>query len=146
MEDFLTRLRHSASHILAQAVAELFPGTKLGFGPAIEDGFYYDFDCPFTLNEETFSKIQEKMQEIIDSDLKFEREDIPKDAAIDYFSKKGETYKVELIRDLEETDTVSLYRHDNFVDLCKGPHLNSTGDVKKFKLLRVAGAYWRGDE
>jgi len=146
MTDHLDRLRHSTAHIMAHAVVELFPGTKLGIGPAIENGFYYDFDCPQILNEAMFPKIQEKMKEIIEEDLRFERKELSKDEALEYFAKRAEKYKIELINELTDSDRVSIYQHDNFIDLCKGPHVSSTGKVKAFKLLKVAGAYWRGDE
>jgi len=146
MLEYLEKLRHSASHVLAHAVTELFPGTKLGIGPAIEDGFYYDFECPETLNEELFSRIQDKMQEIIDRNLSFVRKEMTRGEALDILTKSGEKYKIELLEKLVDTETVSFYQHDGFMDLCKGPHVESTGEIKVFKLLRVAGAYWRGDE
>jgi threonyl-tRNA synthetase len=146
MNDYLEKVRHSASHVMAQAVVELFPETKLGFGPAIENGFYYDFDCPVTLNEEVFDKIQDKMREIINKDSPFVQREMPREEAIEFFRNRGEKYKVELIVDMIEDKIVTLYQHDNFIDLCKGPHVESTGNIKIIKLLRVAGAYWRGDE
>ncbi|MFB3896081.1 MAG: threonine--tRNA ligase [bacterium] len=141
----LDTLRHSTSHIMAQAVTELYPGTKLAIGPSIEDGFYYDFDSPVTFKEPELEKIESRMQEIIKSDLPFERIEIGKEQAKQQFTAQGEKYKVELLNDIPD-DTVSLYRHGPFVDLCRGPHLARTGEVKAFKLLSVAGAYWRGDE
>lgn len=139
-------LRHSAAHVMAQAVKELFPEAKLAIGPAIEDGFYYDFavDKPFTPEDlETISTV---MEQIIAQDLPFERQEIPRDQARAYFSAQGEQYKVELIDDLPPEAHICLYRQGDFVDLCAGPHVPSTGYVKAFKLLNVAGAYWRGDE
>jgi len=137
--------RHSASHIMAQAVKRLYPEAKLGIGPAIEDGFYYDFDLPRTLSEEDLPEIEKEMQKIIEEDLPFVREELPKEEARKLFESLGEKYKVELIDEIED-EVVSIYRNGEFVDLCRGPHLPSTGYVKAFKLLSVAGAYWRGDE
>lgn len=136
---------HSTSHIMAQAVQDLFPDAKLGIGPAIEEGFYYDFDKkePFTLDD--LDKIERKMKEIIKEDLPFQREELPKDQALKLFEERKEKYKLELISELDG-DKISIYRQGNFVDLCRGPHLFSSGRIKAFKLLQVAGAYWRGDE
>ena len=135
-------LRHSASHIMADAVKSLYPKVKLGIGPAIENGFYYDFDRkdPFTPDE--LAKIEKKMHEIVKKDQKFIKEEISKKDALKLFKK--EPYKLELIKGLEG-NTVSTYKHGKFIDLCKGPHIGSTGQVKVFKLLSVAGAYWRGN-
>ncbi len=141
----LEKLRHSASHIMADAVKELYPDVKLGIGPAIEDGFYYDFDRTEPFVPEDLFKIEKKMQEIISRNEKFTQSAIKKDEAVKLFEKMGEKYKVELIKGLE-ADKVSIYRHGDFVDLCKGPHINSTGEIKSFKLLSIAGAYWRGNE
>lgn len=138
-------LRHSASHILADAVKRLFPGTKLGIGPAIQDGFYYDFDTPKPFAEEDLAKIAAEMKKIVKENSRFEREEISKDEAIKFFTDLGEKYKVELLNEMSE-DKVTIYRHGKFVDLCRGPHVKSTGQVKAFKLLSVAGAYWRGTE
>ena len=138
-------LRHTASHILAQAVKELFPEAKLGIGPATEEGFYYDIWHPTPFKEEDLTKIEKKMKEIIKQNLSLERKDIPKDEAIQLFKNLKEDFKIELIEELEE-NTVSIYTQGNFVDLCKGPHLLSTGLVKAFKLLSIAGAYWKGNE
>lgn len=139
-------LRHSTAHIMAQAVKKLFPEAKLAIGPAIEDGFYYDFavDNPFT--PEDLEKISACMEEIIAEDLPFERREVSRDQARAYFEGQGEQYKVELIDDLPPKAHICLYRQGDFVDLCAGPHVLSTGYVKAFKLLNVAGAYWRGDE
>ncbi|RJP60288.1 MAG: threonine--tRNA ligase [Candidatus Auribacter fodinae] len=144
MQD-LERLRHSASHIMAQAVMEMFPGTKLAIGPAIKDGFYYDFDLPRPITPDDLPKIEDRMQEIIDGKHPFTHRTMTKDEAIAYFRNKGQDYKVEIIEDLGES-TVSLFAHDTFEDLCRGPHVEHTGEVKAFKLLQLAGAYWRGDE
>jgi len=141
----LQTLRHSASHIMASAVVELFPGTKLGIGPAIEEGFYYDFDIPTKISEDDLPKIEQKMREIIEKDYKFLRQEISKEEAIKLFKEKAEPYKLELLNEIPE-NKVSIYVHNNFVDLCRGPHINSTGQLKYFKLLSVSGAYWRGDE
>jgi threonyl-tRNA synthetase len=144
-DDALPKLRHSASHVMAQAVQEFFPGVKLAIGPSTEDGFYYDFDYEGTFSPDDFPKLEARMKEIIAQDLPFEREEISKEEALTFFEKRGELYKVELLRAIED-EAVTLYRHDAFVDLCRGPHLSSTGGIKAFKLLSVAGAYWRGDE
>ncbi|HDT11845.1 MAG TPA: threonine--tRNA ligase, partial [bacterium] len=138
-------VRHSAAHIMADAVTQLFPDTKVAIGPSIETGFYYDFDSPHRFSESDFEAIEKKMGEIIKENLPFTRKIVSKEEAIKLFSEMGETYKIELIEDINEP-TVSLYFHGNFVDLCRGPHLPHTGFVKVFKLLSVAGAYWRGDE
>jgi threonyl-tRNA synthetase len=136
-------MRHSASHIMAQAVLQLFPEAKLGIGPAIENGFYYDFELPRALTPEDLPLISARMQSIIDSNLPFIRKEVSKKEANRVLS--GQPYKLELIADLPE-DSVSLYYQGEFVDLCRGPHVMSTGQVKAFKLLSIAGAYWRGDE
>ncbi len=139
-------LRHSASHIMAQAVKELFPEALLGIGPAIEDGFYYDFDLIKTLSSEDLSLIENKMKEIIERKLPFRKEALSREDALELFERRGEKYKVELIKEIPEGEEISVYWQGDFVDLCRGPHLNSTGDLKAFKLLSVAGAYWRGKE
>ncbi|MDP2897112.1 MAG: threonine--tRNA ligase [bacterium] len=137
--------RHSASHIMAHAVKSLFPEAKLAIGPSIDEGFYYDFDLPQTLTPDILAKIEERMQEIVAADRPFVREEMSRTGAIEYFKHLDEPYKVELLHELED-DIVSLYREGDFVDLCRGPHLEQTGQVKAFKLLSVAGAYWRGSE
>jgi threonyl-tRNA synthetase len=141
----LATIRHSAAHVMAQAVQEFYPGVKLSIGPSIEDGFYYDFDYAGTFSPDDFPKIEARMQEFIAQDVPFIREEIAKEEAIRFFTERGELYKVELLEAIED-EQVTLYRHDTFVDLCRGPHLPSTGGIKAFKLLSVAGAYWRGDE
>ena len=141
----LETLRHSTSHVMAMAVKDLFPGVKVTIGPAIENGFYYDFDYERPFRHEDLARIQEKMAEIIKANLPFERKEISAQEALDFFKNQGEEYKVELIRDLG-VDKVSLYRQGTFTDLCRGPHLPSTGKIKAFHLTKVAGAYWRGDE
>ncbi|MDP3789111.1 MAG: threonine--tRNA ligase [Candidatus Omnitrophota bacterium] len=141
----LETLRHSASHIMADAVKQLYPDVKLGIGPAIEDGFYYDFDRKEPFVPEDLAKIEEKMREIVSKNDKFASETMKKKDAISLFKKMGEKYKLEIIEDLEG-DEVTIYKHGKFTDLCKGPHVDSTGDIKSFKLLSIAGAYWRGSE
>ena len=136
---------HSSAHIMAQAVVELFPGTKLAIGPPIEEGFYYDFDASEPFTDSDLAKIENRMREIIKSNFKFNRIDCTQEEALDLFKKQGENYKVEIISELNGQD-VSLYKHDSFVDLCRGPHVPSTGRIKAFKLISVAGAYWRGSE
>jgi threonyl-tRNA synthetase len=138
-------LRHSTSHVMAHAVQELFPGVKLGIGPAIEEGFYYDFDMPEKLTPEDLAKIEEKMREIIKKEHKFERSEMDKAKAIELFEERGEKYKVELLHEIED-QKVSLYKSGNFIDLCRGPHIEHTGHIKAFKLLSIAGAYWHGIE
>ncbi|MFA5311024.1 MAG: threonine--tRNA ligase [Candidatus Omnitrophota bacterium] len=142
----LDTLRHSCAHVLASAVKELWPDTKLAIGPAIEDGFYYDFDKQGTFSDEDLLKITQKMQEIISKDEPFIREELAREDAIRLFQGIKEDYKVELINSIPDA-TVSVYRTGgSFVDLCRGPHLESTGQIKAFKLLSVAGAYWHGIE
>jgi threonyl-tRNA synthetase len=143
----LSILRHSISHVMAQAVQETFENVKVSIGPSIEDGFYYDFDYMNTFTPEDLAKIESRMKEIVASDLPFIREEVTRDKAIAIFSAKGESYKVELINDLPaDVQQVSLYSQGEYVDLCRGPHIPSTGMIKAFKLTSVAGAYWRGDE
>ncbi len=145
-EKALDVIRHDTAHVLAQAVQELFPGTQVTIGPSIEDGFYYDFarEEPFT--PEDFEAIEKRMGEIIDADLPFVREVWDRNDAIAKFEAMGEAYKAELIRDLPEDETITIYRQGEWFDLCRGPHLPSTGKIgKAFKLMKVAGAYWRGD-
>ncbi len=144
-QDGLQILRHGAAHVMAEAVKDLFPGTKVTIGPAIKNGFYYDFDYKRAFEAKDLPKIEERMAEIIEKDLPFTRSEIPSNDAIEFFRSQGETYKVELIEDLSEEE-VSIYRQGNFTDLCRGPHLPSTGKIKAFHLTHVAGAYWRGDE
>jgi threonyl-tRNA synthetase len=138
-------LRHSTAHVMAQAVKELFPETKITIGPSIETGFYYDFDYDPGFTEEDLPKIEERMQQIIDRDLPIRRQVIGKQEAIDFFDKSGESFKVELISGIQD-DLVSIYTQDGFTDFCRGPHLPSTGRIPAFRLLSIAGAYWRGDE
>lgn len=137
---------HTSSHIMAQAVKRLFPDVKLAIGPAIDNGFYYDFDVDKSFTPEDLEDIEKEMRKIVKEDLKLERFELPRDEAIKFMEEMGEPYKVELIKDLPEDEHISFYRQGDFVDLCAGPHIPSTGKVKAFKLLSVAGAYWRGDE
>jgi threonyl-tRNA synthetase len=142
-EDRLYRMRHSASHIMAEAVLSMFPEAKFGIGPPIESGFYYDFELPRSLTMDDLAVIEERMRQSIAADRPFEHSRVPKDEARRLFA--GQPYKLELIDGIEDEE-VSLYRHGPFLDLCEGPHVESTGQVKAFKLTGIAGAYWRGDE
>jgi len=146
--DTLDAMRHSTAHVMASAVLELFPGAKLGIGPAIRDGFYYDFDLPQPLTPADLETVEERMRAQVAGDLPFERSELDRDAALAALGEQGQDYKVEIIRDLppEASETVSFYRHGEFIDLCRGPHLETTGRIGPFKLLSSAGAYWRGDE
>lgn len=137
-------IRHSASHIMAQAVRHLYPGVKLAIGPAIDNGFYYDFDLPAPLKPEDLAGIEAEMSRIIAADLPFERFELSKAESLERFKKDGEKYKYELVENLED-GTISFYRQGDFTDLCRGPHLPSTGRLKAYKLMSIAGAYWRGD-
>jgi threonyl-tRNA synthetase len=139
-------LRHSTSHVMAQAVRRLFPEVKIAIGPAIENGFYYDFDKPEPFTQQDLGLIEEEMRKIVKEDLPIVGEEVPREEALAFFNEAGETYKAELIQDMPEAEVVTLYRQGEYVDLCRGPHLESTGKIKEFKLLNVAGAYWRGDE
>ena len=142
-DERLERLRHSAAHIMAEAVVEMFPDAKIGIGPPIDTGFYYDFELPRTLTTEDLPEIEEKMAARIKSDVPFVSQAISKADANERF--KDQPYKLELIEGIEDAE-VGLYEHGNFVDLCQGPHVERTGEIPKFKLMSVAGAYWRGDE
>ena len=137
-------LRHSAAHIMAEAVKRLYPDAKLAIGPTIENGFYYDFDVSQSFSSEDLAQIEAEMHKIIQADQEFTHWELDKESAIDKFKAQGEVYKVELLEDMVD-DTVSLYQQGDLIDLCRGPHLPSTGKLKAFKLLNVAGAYWRGD-
>ena len=145
-EDELPVLRHTASHILAQAVLRLFPGTKLAIGPAIDDGFYYDFDKDGGFTTDDLEKIEAEMKKIIKENLKIETYTLPRSEAIEYMKGRGEIYKVELIEDLPEDAPISFYKQGEFVDLCAGPHALYTKAIKAYKLTSIAGAYWRGSE
>ena len=146
MPEALEVIRHDSAHILAQAVQELFPGTQVTIGPSIEDGFYYDFARDEPFSTEDFEAIEKRMGEIVDRDLPFVREVWDRNDAIAHFETMGEKYKAELISDLPENEVITIYRQGDWIDLCRGPHLPSTGKIgKSFKLMKVAGAYWRGD-
>ena len=137
---------HTTSHIMAQAVKRLFPNAKLAIGPAIENGFYYDFDVEKPFTEEDLKAIEEEMKKVIKEDYALERFELPREEAIKLMEEKDEPYKVELIKDLPEGEVISFYKQGDFTDLCRGPHLPSTGAVKAVKLLSSSGAYWKGDE
>ncbi|MFC1809547.1 threonine--tRNA ligase [Candidatus Omnitrophota bacterium] len=138
-------LRHSTSHVMASAIQELYPDVKFAIGPSTADGFYYDLDLPTSLSDSDLAKIEKRMKKIIARNLPFEKEELNKDKARDFFEARGEIYKCELIHEIPDVN-VSVYKVGNFTDLCKGPHVNSTKEIKAFKLLHIAGAYWRGSE
>ncbi len=140
----LSTIRHSTAHVMAHAVRNLFPGVKIAIGPAIEDGFYYDFDVKTPFTPEDLEKIESEMRKIISDSQPFVCEQISREQAFEMF--KDEPYKLELIRELPDNEPITIYKEGDFVDLCRGPHLNNTGEIKAFKLLRTSGAYWRGDE
>jgi len=153
----LYALRHSTAHVMAGAVLELFPGAKFGFGPPVQDGFYYDFDLPRPLTPDDLAMIEEKMREVVKRDTPFVHRDMSVPEALKFFGDRKQDYKVEQIQKLGGADTedgagagdagrVSTYQHNGFVDLCKGPHVEKTGKIGPFKLLSIAGAYWRGNE
>jgi threonyl-tRNA synthetase len=141
----IQRMRHSAAHVMAEAVQEVFPDAKLAIGPAIEDGFYYDFDLPRPLTPEDLPDIEQRMARIVAGKYPFLRDRWPREKALEYFRDKDQPYKVELIENLPDAE-VGIYQQDTFLDLCRGPHVENTGQIGSFKLMRVAGAYWRGDE
>lgn len=145
-EDGRWAYRHTGSHILAQAVKRLWPETKLAIGPAIAEGFYYDFDSEHAFTPDDFKAIEKEMERIVSENHKLERFELPREEAIAFMQEKNEPYKVELIEDLPEDETISFYRQGEFVDLCAGPHVASTGKVKNIKIMSLAGAYWRGSE
>jgi len=142
---YLEKLRHSTSHVMAHAVKNLFPNTKLGIGPAIDEGFYYDFENAYVFTPSDIEAIEKEMRKIINQNYKFEQRMVAKEEAFKIFQEKKENYKVALLNDIEDS-VVSIYQDGDFTDLCKGPHINSTSEIKAFKLLSIAGAYWRGDE
>lgn len=142
-EEKLEMMRHSTAHVMASAIQSIFPGAKFGIGPAIEEGFYYDFDLPRPLIPDDLAIIEAKMKEIIAANLPFVREEVTKKEAKKLFT--AQPYKLELLDEIED-EQVSLYRQGDFVDLCRGPHLDTAGEIKAFKLVSIAGAYWRGDE
>jgi len=141
----IQRMRHSAAHVMAEAVQEMFPGAKFAIGPAIEDGFYYDFELPRPLTPEDLPEIERRMAHIVAGKYPFIRERWPREKALEYFRNKDQVYKVELIENLPDEE-VGIYRQHNFLDLCRGPHVEHTGQIGPFKLMKIAGAYWRGDE
>jgi threonyl-tRNA synthetase len=142
-DDKLEIMRHSASHVMAEAVLAMFPDARFAIGPAIEDGFYYDFDLPRSLTPEDLPVIEKKMAEIIKANLPFTRKEITKAEAQKLFA--AQPYKLELIEDITD-EKVGVYEQGNFTDLCRGPHVRYTSQIKAFKLMSIAGAYWRGDE
>ena len=144
-EQVRLRYRHTTSHILAQAVKKLWPDAKLAIGPAIDNGFYYDFDMEHKLNDQDLLKIQKEMKKVIQANCPLERFELPREEAIKFMAERGEDYKVELIEDLPEDEVISFYQQGDFVDLCAGPHMEKTGQIKAVKLQSIAGAYWRGD-
>src|SRR3989442_13122746 len=141
----IKRMRHSAAHVMAEAVQEIFPDARFAIGPAIEDGFYYDFDLPRTLTPEDLPDIERRMARIVAGKYPFLRDRWPREKALQYFRDKGQTYKVEIIENLPDAE-VGIYQQDTFLDLCRGPHVENTGQIGPFKLMKIAGAYWRGDE
>jgi len=157
-DEKLYALRHSTAHVMAGAVLDLFPGAKFGFGPPVHDGFYYDFDLPRPLTPYDLGKIEAKMREVVKQDTPFEHRDMGVPEALKFFGERNQDYKVDQIKKLaekgadedsdDEVDNgkVSVYQHNGFVDLCKGPHVEKTGRIGPFKLLSIAGAYWRGNE
>ncbi len=142
----LQTLRHSASHVMAQAVKRLYPDCKLAIGPAIDNGFYYDFDSPIPFTSEDLEKIEAEMKKIVKENLKIKRFELPRDEAVALMEKRGEPYKIELIADIPEGEPISFYEQGEYIDLCAGPHIAYTSGVKAYKLLSVTGAYWRGNE
>ncbi|EGL55705.1 MAG: threonine--tRNA ligase [Pseudomonadota bacterium] len=144
-EEGLDVIRHSTSHLMAQAVKQLYPEAQVTIGPVIEDGFYYDFSYKEAFTPDDLDKIQKRMEEIVKQDLPVVREEISRDAGIELFREMGEVYKAEILEDIPQGETLSVYRQGDFVDLCRGPHVPSTGKLKAFKLMKLAGAYWRGN-
>ncbi|MDO8643653.1 MAG: threonine--tRNA ligase [bacterium] len=145
-EDPVERIRHSAAHVMASAVQRLFPETKVTIGPVIEEGFFYDFDSTHPFTPEDLTKIEEEMKKIIKENLPFKKKEVTREEALSFFKQRGENYKVEIIEGLPAGEPITLYEHGDWVDLCKGPHVRWTKEIKAFKLLKTAGAYWRGDE
>jgi len=145
-DEALSILRHSTSHVMAQAVKHILTDAKLAIGPSIKNGFYYDFDFQEPITDESFVKIEEEMEKIIKANQPFEKFSMKRDEAIEFFEERSESYKIKLINDLPEGEEIYFYKNGDFVDLCRGPHIPSTRYIKAFKLLNLAGAYWRGDE
>ncbi len=138
--------RHTCAHVLAQAIKNIFPTSNLAIGPVIDNGFYYDIDFNTPITQDDFAKIENEMNKIIKLKMPIERFELPREEAIELMKKYGEKYKVELINDLPEGSVISFYKQGSFTDLCRGPHLPNTGKIKAFKLVSIAGAYWRGNE
>jgi threonyl-tRNA synthetase len=144
-EEGLDVIRHSSAHLMAQAVKQLFPEAQVTIGPVIEDGFFYDFAYKRAFTPDDLKTIEKRMQDIIKQDIPIERSIMPRDEAITFFKEMGETYKAEIIASIPSDEDLSLYRQDDFIDLCRGPHVPSTGKIPAVKLMKLAGAYWRGD-
>ncbi|MBI4244408.1 MAG: threonine--tRNA ligase [Planctomycetes bacterium] len=145
-EKGLEVMRHSCAHVMAEAIKQLFPGTKLGVGPTIENGFYYDVLPPTQIRDEHLPKIEEEMRRLVQKNSRFERIEKPRDEALDIAKKAGEDFKVEIINQIDPKDSLSFYKDGDFMDLCRGPHIPSTSWIKAFKLTKISGAYWKGDE
>src|SRR4029078_638070 len=143
--DGLEIIRHSTDHLLAHAVKELFPEAQVTIGPVIDDGFFYDFSYSRPFTPEDLAAIEKRMAELAKKDEPVERSEMPRDDAVKFFEGMGEHYKAEIIASIPSNEPISLYREGGFIDLCRGPHVPSTGKLKVFKLMKVAGAYWRGD-
>nr|MBF6592247.1 threonine--tRNA ligase [Ktedonobacterales bacterium] len=141
----LQRMRHSAAHVMAEAVQDLFPGARFAIGPAIEDGFYYDMELPRPLTPDDLPAIEERMRQSVRANHPFVCSMWPRERALEYFRQRDQPYKVEIIENLPDAE-VGIYQQGPFLDLCRGPHVEATGQIGPFKLMRVAGAYWRGDE
>ena len=144
-ENVRDKYRHTTSHIMAQAIKNIWPEAKLAIGPAIENGFYYDIDLEHKFTDEDLKAIEKEMKKIIKAGYPLERFELPREEAIKFMEDRNEDYKVELIKDLPEGEVISFYKQGDFVDLCAGPHMEKTSDIKAVKLESVAGAYWRGD-
>jgi threonyl-tRNA synthetase len=144
-KEALDILRHSTAHLMAQAVKELYPSAQMTIGPVIEDGFYYDFDYERSFTPEDLLAIEKKMQQLASENMMIHRQVMSRDDAVNLFAKKGEHYKVQILKDIPADDAISMYQQGDFIDLCRGPHVAATGRLKAFKLMKLAGAYWRGD-
>ncbi|MDP8210263.1 MAG: TGS domain-containing protein, partial [Candidatus Stygibacter australis] len=136
---------HSTAHLMAQAVQQLFPEVKVTIGPAIESGFYYDFDKPVPFTDEDLVAIEERMKELAKQNLEYKRKEVSRNEAMELFKEMGETYKLDILAKIPEDEALSIYQQGEFVDLCRGPHIIHTGKIKSIKLLKTSGAYWRGD-
>ena len=144
-KEALDILRHSTAHLMAQAVKELYPTAQMTIGPVIEDGFYYDFDYERSFTPEDLIAIEKKMQQLASENMTIHRQVMSRDDAVNLFAQKGEHYKLQILKDIPAEDAISMYQQGDFIDLCRGPHVASTGRLKAFKLMKLAGAYWRGD-